>query len=139
MRDPASGAQAGRMTATALRAPLATSLVLARTLALVVTLALATVGSWGLGFGVMTGCTNTTSACGLTQTVLVAGWVAQGVLLAAAVAVCLRQVARRLAPGRLLALTLLVPVLAGVLFAGTVWASEHSYCRDRSVDYCAVE
>ena len=127
------------MTVAAPRAPLAVPLLLARALALVVTLALATVGSWGLGFGVMTGCTSTTSACGLTQAVLVAGWVAQGALLAAAVAVCLRRVARRLAPGRLLVATLLVPVLAGVLFAGTVWASEHSYCWDRSVDYCAVE
>ena len=87
----------------------------------------------------MTACTSTTGACGVTQTVLVGGWVAQGALLLAAVALCLPRVARRLPPARLLVAALLVPTLAGVLFAGTVWASERSYCWDRSVDYCEVQ
>ncbi|GAA4675579.1 hypothetical protein [Nocardioides nanhaiensis] len=126
------------MTVTALRAPLAVPLLLARALGLVVALALATVGSWGLGFGVMTACTSTTAACGVTQAVLVGGWIAQGALLVAAVALCLPRSARALPPARLLTATLLVPVLAGVLFAGTAWVAPRSYCLDRSVDYCGV-
>lgn len=127
------------MTVTAApRAPLAVPLLLARALALVVTLSLATLGSWGLGFGVMTACTSTTDACGVTQAVLVAGWVAQGALLVVALALCLPHLARALPPTRLLTATLLVPVLAGVLFAGTAWVAPRSYCLDASVDYCGV-
>ena len=60
-------------------------------LALAVVLLLATVGSLGVGFGVMTSCTNTHSCtstgcapCATTSAWLTAGWVGQSVLLLAA-------------------------------------------------------
>ena len=60
-------------------------------LALAVVLFLATVGSLGVGFGVMTDCTGTPSCttagcapCATTSGWLTAGWVGQGVLLPAA-------------------------------------------------------
>src|SRR3712207_1893057 len=55
---------------------------------LAVVLFLATVGSVGVGFGVMTNCTNTYSCtstgcapCATTSAWLTAGWIGQGVLL----------------------------------------------------------
>ena len=53
---------------------------------------LATIGSFGVGFGVMTSCTNTYSCtstgcapCATTETWLVSGWIGQGLLLAGGV------------------------------------------------------
>ena len=60
--------------------------------ALAVVLFQATVGSLGVCFGVMTGCTNTYSCtstgcepCATTSAWLTAGWIGQGVLLLATV------------------------------------------------------
>ena len=70
---------------------------------LAVALFLATFGSLGVGFGVMTGCTNTygcTSSgclpCKTTEAWLIAGWIGQGVLLAAGVALVVLAALRRL-------------------------------------------
>jgi hypothetical protein len=55
---------------------------------LAVVLALATIGSFGVGFGVLTDCTTTyrctvtaCSPCAPTSSWLTAGWIGQGVLL----------------------------------------------------------
>ena len=57
---------------------------------LVVIAVLATIGSFGVGFGIMTGCTNEYSCtvtdcapCATTSGWLTAGWIGQGVLLLA--------------------------------------------------------
>jgi hypothetical protein len=71
---------------------------------LAVVLFLATVGSVGVGFGVMTNCTNTHSCtatgcapCETTSAWLTAGWIGQGVLLLAGIAlVVLAALHRRL-------------------------------------------
>ena len=122
--------------------------LLARLPGPIVTGLLATAGSFVLGFGVMTGCTNayscSTSGCGpcsLTSSLLVGGWVLQGVLLVVALALLLPGVVRRLSSRRLVALALLVPLVSVLAFAGVSWAAERSYCRpdqdpgDRG-DYC---
>ncbi len=111
-------------------------LLLARIPGPIVTGLLATAGSFVLGFGVMTGCTNayscSTSGCGpcsLTSSLLVGGWVLQGVLLVVALALLLPPVARRVPQRRLLALALVVPLVSVLAFAGVAWAAERSYCR----------
>ena len=63
---------------------------------------LATIGSLGVGFGVMTGCTSAYSCtssgcppCETTQAWLTAGWIGQGVLLVAGVALVVLTALRR--------------------------------------------
>ncbi len=126
-------------------------LLLARLPGLLVTGALATGGSFALGFAVMTDCTNdyscSSSACGpcaATNALLIGGWLLQGALFVLAVALFLPPVARRLRRPTLLALALAVPVVSVLSFAGVVWASDHSYCRPDQErrgreDYCHVE
>ena len=83
-------------------------------LSLAVVLFLATVGSLGVGFGVMTNCTNTYTCtstgcapCATTSAWLTAGWLGQGVLLLVAVVlVVLAARRRRLAAVRAVALAL---------------------------------
>ena len=72
------------------------------TLSLAIVLFLATVGSLGVGFGVMTGCTTTYSCtssgcppCATTSAWLTAGWIGQGVLLVAGVALAVLAALRR--------------------------------------------
>jgi hypothetical protein len=71
-------------------------------LSLAVVLFLATFGSFAVGFGGMTGCTNTYHCtatgcppCETTEAWLTAGWIGQGVLLAAGVALVVLAVLRR--------------------------------------------
>jgi hypothetical protein len=97
--------------------------------ALAVVLFQATVGSLGVGFGVMTGCTNTYSCtstgcqpCATTSAWLTAGWIGQGVLLLVAVAlVVLALRHRRLAAVRTAALVL-TPLSVALAVATTALA-----------------
>jgi hypothetical protein len=98
--------------------------------ALAVVLFQATVGSLGVGFGVMTGCTNTYSCtstgcqpCATTSAWLTAGWIGQGVLLLVAVAlVVLALRHRRLAAVRAAALAL-TPLSVALLVVTTALAA----------------
>lgn len=124
--------------------------VLARVPGPLVTGFLATVGSFVLGFAVMTDCTNTyscsTSSCGpcsATNALLVVGWALQGVLFAVALALWLPRVVRRLRRPTLVALALVVPMVSVLAFAGVFWAADRSYCRPGQDtggrdDYCDV-
>ena len=71
-------------------------------LSLAVVLFLATFGSFAVGFGGMTGCTNAYGCtatgcppCETTEAWLIAGWIGQGVLLAAGVALVVLAALRR--------------------------------------------
>ena len=109
---------------------------------------LATVGSFALGFGVMTGCTNSyscsTSGCGpcsAASALLLGGWVLQGALFVLAVALLVPLVRRRFRRSTLVVLALVVPLVSVVAFAGVAWAAERSYCRpgqssEGHHDYC---
>jgi hypothetical protein len=98
--------------------------------ALAVVLFLATVGSLGVGFGVMTSCTNTYSCtstgcepCATTSAWLTAGWIGQGVLLLVAVAlVVLAARHRRPAAVRATALVL-TPLSVAMSVATTALAT----------------
>lgn len=110
---------------------------------LLITLGLATAGSALLGFGVMTACTSTTPSCGLTDAVLVVGWLLQGALLLVAAALCAGPVVRRLRPVTHLALAAAVPLVAVLVLAGTGWVADRSYCLPwhdpvGPGDYCDV-
>ncbi|MCA0146973.1 hypothetical protein [Blastococcus sp. LR1] len=105
------------------RAPLAISLA--------VVLFLATFGSFGAGFGIMTDCTNTFSCtetacspCATADTWLTGGWIAQGVLLAAGAVLALLAT-RRPRPVRQAAL--LLGPLAAALFAVTTTMATSSF------------
>ena|SRR3712207_2401548 len=96
--------------------------------ALAVVLFLATVGSSGVGFGVMTDCTNTYSCtstgcepCATTSAWLTAGWIGQGVLLVALVLVALAARQRRPAAIRATALVL-TPLSVALVIATTALA-----------------
>ena len=111
-------------------------LLLARVPGPIVTGLLATIGSFGLGFAVMTGCTNAYSCstggcspCSATSALLVGGWVLQGALFVVALALLLPGVVRRLSQRRVLALALVVPLVSVLAFAGVSWAADRSYCR----------
>ena len=93
--------------------------------ALAVVLFLATVGSLGVGFGVMTGCTNThgctstgCAPCATTSAWLTAGWVGQGVLLLAT-GVLAVLAARRRRPRAVRTAALVLTVLGVALVVGT--------------------
>ena len=111
---------------------------------------LATLGSFGLGFGVMTDCTNTYSCgpgdcqpCSATSALLVAGWAIQGVLFAVALSLWLPSVVRLLHRPATVAIALVVPVLSVLIFAGVAVIAHGSYCRPGQdtggrADYCDV-
>ena len=103
-------------------------LYFARTSSLLVTGLLATIGSIGLGMGVMTMCTTTTTSCSTTNAVVIGGWVLQGLLFASALGLCLPPLTRRLGRPFLALLGLLVPVVAVTTFCGVSWLADHSYC-----------
>jgi hypothetical protein len=94
---------------------------------------LGTIGSFGVGFGTMTGCTNDHSCtatdcapCATASGWLTAGWIGQGALLLAwvvLVAFAVRGV--RLREVRTAAL--LLAVLSVALIAVTTVAAVHSY------------
>ncbi len=116
---------------------------IARAMGLSVIAFLATVGSWGLGFGVMTACTTATSSCSTTNAVLIGGWVLQCVLFAVALGTWLPPLRRRLRRTVQAVLALAVPLVAVAAFAGVAWVAERSYCRNGSDvddpdDYCDV-
>ena len=100
-------------------------------IALAVVLFLATIGSLGVGFGVMTSCTNThgcTSSgcapCATTSAVLTAGWLGQVVLLLGAVVlVVLAARRRRLSAVRATALVL-TPLSVALVVVTTALAIE---------------
>ena len=114
-----------RRPSPAVRLPLGISLA--------VVLLLATIGSFAVGFGVMTGCTNTYSCttvscrpCAATSTWLSVGWAVQGVLLVVAVTLTVLGV-RGI---RLHAVRLGAWLLGSVsiaLMAGTTWLAVRSY------------
>ena len=111
-------------------------LLLARVPGPIVTGLLATIGSFGLGFAVMTECSNTYSCsstgcgpCSATSALLVSSWVLQGVLFVVALALLLPPVVRRLTERRVLALALVVPLVSAVAFAGVSLAADLTYCR----------
>ena len=86
-------------------------------LALAVVLFLATIGGLGVGFGVMTGCTNThgctstgCTPCATTSAWLTAGWIGQGVLLLVGSVLAVLAVRRRRLPAVRVAALALTPV-----------------------------
>jgi hypothetical protein len=94
-------------------------------LALAVVLFLATVGSLGVGFGVMTNCTNTHSCtssgcapCETTSAWLTAGWIGQGVLLPAALGLVVLA-ARRRRPHAVRVVALVLTALSVALVVAT--------------------
>ena len=98
-------------------------------LCLAVVLSLATVGSLGVGFGVMTNCTNTygcTSTgcepCATTSAWLTAGWIGQGVLLLVAVALVVLAVRRRRLPAVRPAALVLTPLSVALVVVTTALA-----------------
>ena len=98
-------------------------------LSLAVVALLATVGSVGAGFGVMTSCTNTygctstgCAPCATTSNWLTAGWIGQGVLLLTG-AVLVVLAARRVRPRAVRAGALLLgPASVGLFVLTTVLA-----------------
>ncbi|TQN35714.1 hypothetical protein FHU33_4943 [Blastococcus colisei] len=88
-------------------------------------LVLATVGSFGVGVGVMTSCTNTYSCtstgcspCATTNAWLTAGWTGQGVLLLVGGTLAVLAT-RRAGPRAVRAAALLLGPLGVALFVGT--------------------
>ena len=86
---------------------------------------LATIGSFGAGFGVMTDCTNTYSCttmgcppCGTTSAWLNAGWIGQGVLLLGGIVLAVLA-ARGRRTGTVRAAALVLGPLAIGLFVAT--------------------
>jgi hypothetical protein len=102
-------------------------------ISLAVVAVLATVGSFGAGFGVMTACTDeysctetTCSPCATASTWLAWGWAAQGLLLIVAVVLAVLGARRRdLHTVRWLA-WVLAP-LSIALFLLTTWQASGSY------------
>ncbi len=122
----------------------------ARTSALIVTGFLATIGSFGLSFAVMTDCTNNYNCtstgcapCSTANAVLTTSWVLQGLLLAVAVALWLPPVVRRLRRPMLVTLAWLLALVSVLAFAAAYWGADRTYCRpgqdpgDRE-NYCDV-
>ena len=102
-------------------------------LSLLVVLAIATVGSFGAGFGVMTACTNqfscTVTACAPCRTTngwLTGGWIAQGVLLLTGVALAVLA-ARRVAQRAVRIGALVLAPASFALFALTTWIAVRSF------------
>jgi hypothetical protein len=98
--------------------------------ALAVVLFQATVGSLGVGFGVMTGCTNTYSCtstgcqpCATTSAWLTAGWIGQGVLLLVAVALVVLALRHRRLPAVRAAALALTPLSVALLVVTTALAA----------------
>jgi hypothetical protein len=94
---------------------------------------LATIGSFGAGFGVMTGCTNTYSCtaagcppCDTAGDWLTAGWIGQGVLLLAGAGLALLA-ARRVRLRAVRTAALLLGSVAVALFVVTTAAAMASY------------
>jgi hypothetical protein len=107
----------------------------ARLLTVVATLLLATIGSFMIGFGMMTDCTNNYSCdttgcapCEATTRWLNAGWVAQAVLFAASVAL-LFPVMRRYRWSTVTGAALAILTASVATFVGTTWAADRSYCQ----------
>ncbi|MGY1762062.1 hypothetical protein ACI79G_11565 [Geodermatophilus sp. SYSU D00779] len=97
--------------------------------ALAVVLFLATVGSLGVGFGVMTNCTNTYSCtstgcepCATTSAWLTAGWIGQGVLLLVAVALVVLAVRHRRLPAVRATALALTPLSVALVVVTTALA-----------------
>jgi hypothetical protein len=97
--------------------------------ALAVVLFLATVGSLGVGFGVMTGCTNThgctstgCTPCATTSAWLTAGWIGQGVLLLIAAALVVLAARRRRLPVVRATALVLTPLSVVLVVATTALA-----------------
>lgn len=100
---------------------------------LAVVLILATVGSFGAAFGVMTGCTNdygcTSTGCPPCATAnawLTGGWIAQGALLLAGLILAVLA-ARRVRPRAVRVAALVLGPLAVAVFVGTTAAAVSSY------------
>jgi hypothetical protein len=98
--------------------------------ALAVVLFLATIGSLGVGFGVMTNCTNVHSCtssgcapCATTSAWLTAGWIGQGVLLLVAVLLVVLAARHRRLPGVRTAALALTPLSVGLIVATTALAT----------------
>ncbi|WP_460800066.1 hypothetical protein [Nocardioides pacificus] len=125
-------------------------LVLARVPGPLVTGFLATLGSLGLAFAVMTDCTNNYSCspahcspCASANFLVTGGWILQGVLFAVALALWLPPVVRRMRARTLAVVALVVPLVAVLAFGGIAWAAQGSYCRPGQVaegyeDYCGT-
>jgi hypothetical protein len=97
--------------------------------ALGVVLFLATIGSLGVGFGVMTDCTDTHSCtsttctpCGATSAWLTAGWIGQGLLLLVAVVLVVLAARRRRLPAVRAAALVLTPLGVVLVVATTALA-----------------
>ena len=94
--------------------------------ALAVVLFLATIGSLGIGFGVMTSCTNTygctstgCTPCETTSAWLTAGWIGQGVLLLVAGVLVVLAARRRRLPAVRRAALALTPVSVALVVVTT--------------------
>ena len=96
---------------------------------LAVVLFLATIGSSGVGFGVMTNCTNSYSCtstgcepCATTSAWLTAGWIGQGVLLLVAVALVVLAVRHRRLPAVRATALVLTPLSVALVVVTTALA-----------------
>jgi hypothetical protein len=94
-----------------------------------VVLVLATIGSFGVGFGVLTDCTDTyrctvtaCSPCAATSSWLTAGWIGQGVLLLVGVVLAVIAARRVALRGVRVAALVLGPLSIAVIVVTTVQA-----------------
>jgi hypothetical protein len=108
---------------------------LGRFAAVSTTLVLGTLGSFMVGFGVMTGCTNNYSCgtngcspCETTETWLMVGWVAQGVLLLCTLLV-MRPAIHRGRLSLMVGLPVVIVLLSVAAIVGTTRMADRSYCR----------
>ena len=99
-------------------------------ISLAVVLFLATIGSLGVGFGVLTNCTNTYSCtstgcppCTTTSAWLNAGWIGQVVLLLAAVVLVVLAARRRALRAVRLGALVLAPLGIALVVATTALAT----------------
>lgn len=116
--------------------------------AIATSLLLGSLGWFAVGFGTMTACTNDYSCsptgcapCATTGRWINAGGLTQWVLVGAGVAALLRRRLRE-RPGTLATAGVALLATSVLVFAGSTWAAQQSYCRpgtpghDRS--YCSV-
>jgi len=111
------------------------------TVAISICLLLGTIGWFVVGFGVMTDCTDNYSCsttgcrpCTTTALWINAGGLAQQLLAGAGVAVLIRGLRTRQG-GRLASGGAALLVSSVLIFVGTTWQAEHSYCHAGTQGY----
>ena len=119
-------------------------------LALAVCVLLGSLGWFGLGFGIMTDCTNNYSCtetgcspCATTERWINAGGITQWILFAIGIVVLVKGVRAGRGPALLIGGAVALLVASTLTVVGTTWLARHSYCRpdspDYSSSYCSVD